>query len=64
MIISFHKIDDETQNPTILYMCTRMSFERMLEEIASIPMDDLVGDDGIGTVYTDEPFMLDHIYLN
>ena len=27
-------------------------------------MDDLVGDDGIGPIYTDEPFMLEHIYLN
>lgn len=64
MIISFQKIDDETQNPTILYVCTRISFERMLDEIASIKMEDLVGDDGIGPVYIDEPFMLEHIYLN
>jgi hypothetical protein len=64
MIISFHKHEDDTQNPTILYMCTTMTFERMLEEIASMQMDDLIGDDGIGPMYSDEPFMLDHIYMN
>jgi len=64
MIISFQKIDDETSNPTILYMCTNMSFERMLQEIKEIRMDDLASDGGIGCYEETEPFLLDHIYLN
>lgn len=64
MIISFHRLDEVSETPTILYMCTRCSFERMMEEIASMEIDDLVGDDGVGPIDNTEPFMLDHIYLN
>jgi hypothetical protein len=64
MIISFQKIDDDSGNPSILYMCTNMSFERMLDEVKDIRMEDISFDDGIGCYDDTEPFLLDHIYLN
>lgn len=64
MIISFNKIDDNTQNLVVLHMCTSFSFERILDEVSCMKMDDLVSDSGIGPIDPAEPFMLGHIYLN
>jgi len=64
MIISFNKIDDNSNSLVVLHMCTTFSFERILDEVACIEMNDIINDDGIGPINPCEPFMLDHIYLN
>lgn len=64
MIISFNRIDGDTQNPMVLHMCTTFSFDRIMDEVSCMEMKYIVGDDGIGPSDPSEPFMLDHIYLN
>lgn len=64
MIISFNKIDEGSESLVVLHMCTTFSFERIIDEVSSMKMDDIISDSGIGPIDPSEPFMLGHIYLN
>lgn len=64
MIIGLSSLDPEPGKPFKIYFCTALSFEKMIDEIDTIDMKDLIDLDGIATKNESEPFMLEHIYLN
>jgi hypothetical protein len=64
MIITLSNTDFDANKPTKIYLCTSLALDRMLDELDSIDIQLLIDDDGISNIYTPEPFMLNHIYLN
>jgi len=64
MIITLSSTDFDPDKPTKIYFCTGLALDRMLDELDSIDIQSLIDYEGVSNIYTPEPFMLNHIYLN
>lgn len=64
MIISLSSENTESQVPTRIYFCTQLEFNRIMEELECMDIDSLMDEEGVVGTQVQEPFMLNHIYLN
>lgn len=63
MIISISACADDEVLEYKIYLCSTLDFNRLIEEIINIDLNDIIDDDGVE--YTEiDPFLLRRIYLN
>jgi len=64
MIISLSSENTENQVSTKIYFCTQLDFNRIMDELECMDIDSLMDEEGVVGTVVQEPFMLNHIYLN